>query len=476
MDVDPVELAHWKAVAAKPFDEAPRWEYLKWLKLQSDKSHEERAKLTELQLEGALSQPWDFLALEASNFRSWDQINWGPLKRLPGKWPWAWRAWQRGFPYSLEVFDVKQAIEGIPVLLETTPISSLVIRVESLGLRADAECHEVLKAHQDQRDLVGRGTPEATAVAERILSEHRLGKEDMPARLAEWAKEYADDLLRLTGARWFSQIRDLAIAGDDITIGNVLQSSELQNVAQLRVRTYRVLTDDGADPFHSYDAMRVVVRHPRLKSLRSLWVDGDRRRLPEALMELPALTELAELRVDGRLPQDVWSRILWSTPNLRHLGATGGDWAIPLMNWSGRSRLQSLYLKAAHRSDLRLTFAQAQLDALRSLTIQTETLDGTTFEMLCAACDKLQRLSLAGTDLDTEVIEELLQSHSFRHLLALDLTKCSISDDGLFRLAKASRMPKLRWVRAGQQLVEGEGAALNSLYKRFTEAAPEAFE
>lgn len=53
-------------MAARPFDEAPRWEYLKWLKTQKDPSHQDRAKLMALQMDAALSKPWDALALELS--------------------------------------------------------------------------------------------------------------------------------------------------------------------------------------------------------------------------------------------------------------------------------------------------------------------------------------------------------------------------------------------------------------------------
>lgn len=398
MDVDPVELAHWKAVAAKPFDEAPRWEYLKWLKTQKDPSHQDRAKFMALQMDAALSKPWDSLALEAANFRSVYLPTWGPIlpsteREHPSDRNWmpayVVLQWREGFPDGLQIWHPRRLGGRISEWLKSTPLTTLDFREnveETFGAFFDLVRGDEFKRLRSLRARPGSDACDA------LLNECERGS-----------------------------LRELVIDG-------VWAGARLPNA--------------------NANLLQTLARRPFMKQLRSLGLlmvgvhDGA---LPESL---EAFGTLERLSVNDAIRGEHLRALLEASTQVRRLELHGGGWGEVVACWSRVSQLEELVVVKAPARDLRALMATNKLERLVSLRIEGVR-DATTddFKFVFGSLNRLQRLSIRQSSLDDSGLGAFLESHAFPHLLALELQLTRVTDESLFQMTKSIHLPRLKWVR-----------------------------
>lgn len=412
MDVDPVELAHWKAVAAKPFDEAPRWEYLKWLKTRTDKSHQERAKFMALQMEAAFSKPWDSLALEAANFRSAYFAAWGPI--LPSEereprdardWTPSYQVlqWREGFVERVQIWNLYQARNRLAEWLGDTPLTALDFR----------------------ESFEQRSTP----------------------------------IIDIVRSPPFNRLRSLRVKPLGDACDELLTACDLTNLRELVIEGTRA---DTILPSSGDDAVRTLLKRPVAKQLRSLGLllVGELRE--HALDSVDSLANLERLAVNDAIRGNQLSYLLEGLPNLRRLEIHGRNWGKTVGAWSRLPRLEELVVVNAPAQDLRETLGTNKLEGLVSLRIE-RVRDATAedFAFAFRSLNRLQRLSIRRSSLGDEGLAAFLRSHAFPHLTALELQFARVTDAGLFEMPKSIHLPKLRWVRVDPI---GDGVSSQCIY------------
>ncbi|MFT3842328.1 MAG: hypothetical protein QM723_35385 [Myxococcaceae bacterium] len=397
-NVDPAELAHWKAVAAKPFDEAPRWEYLKWLQAQKDPNHQERAKFMALQMDAAFSKPWDLLALEAANFRSVYLPAWGPIlpsteREDPSKGNWTPSyvvlQWREGFPDGLQVWHPHKLGRQVSEWLKSTPLTTL-----------------------DYRENV---EPTFGAFFDLVRGDE------------------------------FKKLRSLRVRPNLEACDALLTECERGSLHELIIDG---VWASGRLPNANANLFQTLARRPFMKQLRSLGLlmIGVHDGAPPESLEVFA--SLERLSVNDAIRGEHLRALLEASTQVRRLELHGGGWGEVVASWSRVSQLEELVVVKAPARDLRALMATNKLERLVSLRIEGVR-DATTedFKFVFGSLNRLQRLSIRQSSLDDSGLGAFLESHAFPHLLALDLQLTRVTDESLFQMTKSIHLPRLKWVR-----------------------------